>query len=90
MIPAKETAFEGKLNDDLSQFSGDFIFPDGSRHPVHVTRKELDNLTSESSPSIPKGILTAEFSPTQLLEKKYNQAEISVHNTESGCRNDLM
>jgi hypothetical protein len=68
MIPAKETAFEGKLNDDLSQFSGDFIFPDGSRHPVHVTRKELDNLTSESSPSIPKGILTAEFSPTQLKE----------------------
>ena len=68
MIPDKETFFEGQLNNDLSQFTGDFIFPDGSRHPVSVAKKRLDKLTIDSSPSINGSLLTEEFSPTQLKE----------------------
>jgi len=66
MIPAKETAFDGQFNDDLSELNGDFIFPDGSRHPVHVAKKELDQLSKDSSTAISEKILTEEFSSTQL------------------------
>ncbi len=66
MIPAKETTFDGQFNDDLTVLNGDFVFPDGSRHPVHVARKELDNLSKDSSPAISSKILTTKFSRTQL------------------------
>jgi hypothetical protein len=68
MIPAKETAFEGKLNDNLSQFGGDFIFPDGSRHPVLVARKGPGNQVKGSSSVKSSNILTETFSPAQLKE----------------------
>lgn len=32
-IEAKETHFKGTLNDDHSEISGIFVFPDGSEHP---------------------------------------------------------
>ena len=68
MIPAKETTFEGEINDDLSQFSGYFIFPDGNRHPVHVLRKATENKKRDASPGITSNILTEEFSPAQMKE----------------------
>ncbi|MGD9329574.1 MAG: hypothetical protein PVH48_11450, partial [Cyclobacteriaceae bacterium] len=68
MIPAKETTFEGQFNEDLSELNGDFVFPDGSRHPVQVAKKELDNLSKASSTIITGKILKEEFSPAQLEE----------------------
>ena len=68
MIPAKETTFEGEFNEDLSQFSGEFIFPDGSRHPVHVVRKETESMEKELSPVKTSNILTEKFSPVQMKE----------------------
>ncbi len=68
MIPAKETTFDGQFNEDLSELKGDFVFPDGSRHPVQVAKKKLDNLSKASSTVISEKILNEEFSPAQLEE----------------------
>jgi hypothetical protein len=40
-IPAKETDFEGTLDETNSEISGKFIFPDGSEHPFSA-RKPAD------------------------------------------------
>ncbi len=68
MIPAKETAFDGQFNDALTELNGDFVFPDGSRHPVYVSKKELGNLSKDPSTALSEKILTEEFSPQQLMD----------------------
>lgn len=37
-IPAKETTFEGNFNQAMTELSGVFIFPDGSKHPIQLTK----------------------------------------------------
>jgi hypothetical protein len=37
-IPAKETEFKGSFNEDYSEFSGTFTFPDGSEHPFEARK----------------------------------------------------
>jgi len=67
-IPAKETTFDGHINLDLSEFKGDFIFPDGSHHPVHVVKK-LENALSENSlRNIERSFLEERYSSSQLIE----------------------
>ena len=41
-IPAKETTFEGNFNREMNRLSGDFIFPDGSRHAIQLTKGNED------------------------------------------------
>lgn len=36
-IPAKETTFNGKLKEKGLELEGEFVFPDGSRHPFAAT-----------------------------------------------------
>lgn len=38
-IDAKETEFKGNFNEDCTEFSGHFIFPDGSKHPFEAKKK---------------------------------------------------
>ena len=37
-IPAKETEFEGILDETFSELAGKFIFPDGSEHPFSAKK----------------------------------------------------
>lgn len=48
-IAAKETSFRGRFNESHNEFSGDFIFPDESRHPLTVRKYEKDSLAAEGS-----------------------------------------
>ncbi len=68
MIPAKETAFKGQVSPDLSELNGDFIFPDGSHHPVYVAKKTTNTLVESSLPSIDGSILEKRYSASQLEE----------------------
>jgi len=68
MIPVKETTFEGKLDSAISELNGEFIFPDGSRHPVQVTKKISSSLAKNSLPNTDKNILEKRYSPDQLKE----------------------
>lgn len=38
-IPAKETSFEGRFNDGMTELTGDFIFPDRTKHAIQLKRK---------------------------------------------------
>ena len=68
LIPAKETAFKGQLSQDFSELNGDFIFPDGSHHPVYVAKKCTSTLVENSLPSIDGSILEKRYSASQLKE----------------------
>lgn len=46
-IPDKETLFEGSFDDLISELSGEFIFPDGSRHAIQLKRKMAEATTAE-------------------------------------------
>ncbi len=67
-IPAKETAFEGHLNPDLTELNGGFIFPDGSHHPVYAAKKTTSTLVENSLTSMDGSILEKRYSPSQLQE----------------------
>ena len=38
-IPDKETPFIGSFNDMITELTGEFIFPDGKKHAIHLKRK---------------------------------------------------
>lgn len=43
-IPAKETTFEGNFNAAMTELSGVFVFPDGSKHPIQLGKgKDIKN-----------------------------------------------
>ncbi len=68
LIPAKETSFEGQLNSDLSEFKGDFIFPDGRRHAVNVVKKDTNATAEKSLTVVGRDILEKKYSSSQLIE----------------------
>lgn len=68
LIPAKETSFEGQLNSDRSEFKGDFIFPDGSRHAVLVVKKNTNANPEKSLTVVDRDILEKKYSSSQLIE----------------------
>ena len=39
LIPAKETSFKGRIDEDSITLSGQFLFPDGSEHPLVLIRR---------------------------------------------------
>jgi hypothetical protein len=44
-IQAKETHYEGTFNEDITELSGIFIFPDGSEHALTAKKEPKDNNT---------------------------------------------
>jgi hypothetical protein len=54
-IAAKETSFKGTFNEKITELSGNFVFPDNSKHPLKVNKFNKDSIavkTSEASPSL--------------------------------------
>jgi hypothetical protein len=47
IIPAKETSFKGSFDKLKSELSGEFVFPDGSIHPIQLKRKLTEEHTVE-------------------------------------------
>ena len=63
-IPAKETLFEGTINDKNMEIAGEFIFSDGNRHPLLVSFKEKNSIDqAENETSLSKN---KEYSEDQL------------------------
>lgn len=42
-IPAKETSFKGKFNEDNTKLTGEFVFPDGTIHKIQLQRKKISH-----------------------------------------------
>lgn len=49
-LEAKQTDFEGQFNKELTELSGEFTFPDGSKHPLHIFKSKIEEQNKESSP----------------------------------------
>lgn len=41
-IPDKNTSFEGSFNDQITELSGNFTFPDGSKHTIQLNKRMDD------------------------------------------------
>lgn len=59
-IPAKETTFNGNFNEQMTELSGEFIFPDGSRHPIKLTKMKLDQASVKEIKQIKDQYFTKE------------------------------
>jgi C-terminal processing protease CtpA/Prc len=59
-IPAKETTFKGNFNEQMTELSGEFIFPDGSRHPIQLTKMKLDQASVKEIKQIKDQYFTKE------------------------------
>lgn len=71
-IPAKETSFEGKFNENNTGFSGNFIFPDKSMHPLRASKFVQDSLSLETdAPGLIKQI--RESFPAEELKSDFKE-----------------
>ena len=66
-IPAKETTFAGNFNDSQTELSGEFTFPDGSKHPIHLKRKITQEKTLEEFRSVKQNKLDSKELQSDLL-----------------------
>ncbi len=48
-IQAKQSEFDGDFNEDLSELTGHFIFPDQSRHPITLNKVQVDDQNNRTS-----------------------------------------
>lgn len=90
-IAAKETSFEGKFDETKTSFSGDFIFPDKSRHALRAVKYEKDSLAVKTEPpslkekirqSFPVEELKSDF--RELINKlKEHHPRLNAHNSET-------
>jgi hypothetical protein len=53
-IPAKKTSFEGSFNDQMTELSGFFIFPDGSKHAIQLNKSMDISKPIEDNRKIPE------------------------------------
>ena len=67
-IPDKETRFEGRIKGISDEILGEFIFPDGSRHPLQMYRKGNESSVTQVSDVDNKILLEREYRPEQLKE----------------------
>jgi len=49
LIEAKESEFKGTFNEDFSELSGHFIFPDGSEHAIALCKKKDEEQSKTTS-----------------------------------------
>lgn len=54
-IAAKETTFKGTFNEENTELSGHFIFPDQSEHPLIVKRVLNSSVASDAAGNVMKG-----------------------------------
>ena len=58
-IASKESSFKGTFNESDTELSGNFIFPDNTKHPLTVRKFEKDSAAVESaapSPSLKESL----------------------------------
>jgi hypothetical protein len=58
-IPAKQTVFEGVFDDALTVLNGEFLFPDGSRHPLMAYRLETTRAEPEPADLLARCLASA-------------------------------
>ncbi len=54
-IAAKETSYKGTFNEEITELSGNFIFPDNTKHPLKVSKFNEDSIAvkaTDASPSL--------------------------------------
>ena len=86
-IPDKETNFEGALNDEFTDLSGVFIFPDGSRHDIYLNKKLENTNTFEAF----KKLKSKQFSAREIFADlaflhsslKENHPQLFAYTSES-------
>lgn len=93
-IAAKETSFLGSFNETNTAFSGNFVFPDNSRHPLTVrnyekdslaVKKEAPSLKEKLKESIPAEDLKSDFRKLINKLKEYHPRLYS-HTPEASFR----
>ncbi len=66
-IPAKETLFVGSLNDLGTELSGNFVFPDGSKHAISLKRKLTETKTAQEFRTLKEKKFDVQDLETDLL-----------------------
>lgn len=66
-IPDKETPFIGSFNDQITELTGEFIFPDGKNHAIQLKRKMDDTNSSEEFKVTKENIIDAQDLHSDLL-----------------------
>lgn len=59
-IPAKETSYIGSFNDKLTKLTGDFVFPDGSKHAIQLTKSGNEENSDKEYQKLKEQQFTAE------------------------------
>jgi hypothetical protein len=59
-IPAKETSFRGSFNDQMTTLSGNFVFPDGSKHAIQLNKSADETNSVEEYKKIKEQQFNAE------------------------------
>jgi len=69
-IASKESSFKGTFNETNTELSGNFIFPDNSRHPLSVRKFEKDSAVVEATTPSVKERLKLSF-PAEELKSEF-------------------
>lgn len=71
-IASKESSFKGTFNETNTELSGNFIFPDDSRHPLRVKKFEKDSVVVETTTPTIKERLKFDF-PVEELKSDFRE-----------------
>jgi len=71
-IAAKESSFQGTFNEMKTELSGNFIFPDNSKHPLSVRKFEKDSAALEATAPPAKEGLKLKF-PVEELKSDFRE-----------------
>ncbi|MGW8314459.1 MAG: S41 family peptidase [Bacteroidales bacterium] len=71
LIPAKETSFKGRFSEDSNTLSGQLVFPDGSEHPIELTRiidgADPGPAVTEAPSALYESLRTRQFTPDEMI-----------------------
>ena len=71
-IASKESSFKGTFNEMNTELSGNFIFPDNSKHPLTVRKFEKDSVAVEATTPSLKESLKLSF-PAEELKSEFRE-----------------
>ena len=71
-IAAKESSFKGTFNEMKTELSGNFVFPDNTKHPLTVRKFEKDSAALEATAPPEKERLKLNF-PAEELKSEFRE-----------------
>lgn len=71
-IASKESSFKGTFNESDTELSGNFIFPDNTKHPLTVRKYEKDSTAVEATTPSLKESLKLSF-PAEELKSEFRE-----------------